>query len=411
MGSVWVAHNELVNAEVALKVLLPDGARAGGAAARFRHEARVGSRLRHRSITRVFDLVEEPDGSLLLVMELLSGQTLEARLREGRLAPEEAVAVAVPILSALDHAHKEGVLHRDVKPGNVYLSVEPDGQMVPKLLDFGIAKGTTAEEQGSNTADGEVLGTPGYMSPEQIRADAGAIDGRSDLFAMGAVLYEMMTGAPPFNAAAPSARLAAVLEQEVDPDPSIPPALWIEVRRALSKRPAERHATAAEMAMALGAAIGMAEADLVKVLRTAPPPPQRRSHRTADGIGATVPPRPATSPRLRWLGLALVGVAVVGAALVTSARISSPPAAAPSSALPPTLAPPAPSAPPIPDLPSAPATTAAARPPLSASAPPARSKRPPRAQSTAATSPAPVPEPAPVPAPATSNGFAPNPGF
>jgi eukaryotic-like serine/threonine-protein kinase len=399
MGAVWVATNELVDANVALKVLHRDRNGADDAAKRFRHEARLGSKLRHRSITRVFDLVEETDGSLVLVMELLHGRTLEARLREPRpLSPEEAVAIAVPILSALDHAHEQGVLHRDVKPSNIYLSVEPDGQTVPKLLDFGIAKGGGPADY--QTVDGDVLGTPGYMSPEHIRAITTEIDRRSDLFSMGVVLYEMITGAPPFDAAAPSARLAAVLETEVDTDPRIPPKLWVEVHRALSKRPSERHASARAMAVALCQAIGLDEGSLAKLLRTAPPaPPTRLSdNRTADGVEASITPVPPPSRSRRAVAIAVFVVCAGAAALVTRARATATPPAPTASATPAMT----PTPTPTPTLTLTPTPTPTLTPTLTPTPTPSSSTPPKRPKPPAA---------APGPSVTTPRGFAPNPGF
>src|SRR5262249_27614251 len=288
MGAVWIARNELTGAEVALKVLRPDGKTDAikDVVERFRYEARLGSMLRHRSITRVFDMIEEPDGTLVLVMELLRGETLPALLRRKEsLGTREAVAIAVPILAALEHAHENGIVHRDVKPANIYLGVEPDGHVIPKLLDFGIAKVHTAT---LHTLEGLVLGTPAYMSPEQIRATTGELTGRSDLFSMGVVLYEMLTGAPPFDARVPSAALAAVLEEPVDPDPRIDPRLWIEIQRALAKRPQERHTSAGEMARSLCDAVTETEEALAASLRRSKPPtdedpPAEPAPATADG--------------------------------------------------------------------------------------------------------------------------------
>jgi serine/threonine-protein kinase len=272
MGSVWIGRNEVTGADVALKVLRPERAELNDVLTRFRYEARLGSMLHHRSITRAFDLIEEPDNTLVLVMELLRGETLQACLKERQtLPPREAVAIAVPILSALDHAHEMGIVHRDVKPANIYLAMEPDGHVIPKLLDFGIAKG---QSLNAHTLEGKVLGTPAYMSPEQIRAASDELTGRSDLFSMAVVLYEMLTGKPPFDAGVPSATLAAVLELKVDPDPRIEPRLWLEIERALSKRPNERHESARAMAMALCEAVGETEGGLAGSLRrTRPPPP------------------------------------------------------------------------------------------------------------------------------------------
>jgi hypothetical protein len=257
MGTLWVARNLTTHAEVAIKVLRARGDDDADAdahmAQRFRHEARLGAMLAHRNITRVFDLLEDEDGSLVLVMELLRGETLQAFCETRRTLPgTEAVAIIAPILRALQYAHEHGVVHRDIKPSNIFLHVDPDGHATPKLLDFGIAK---MRDSSIKTRAGDVLGTPSYMSPEQVRASE-QIDGRSDLFSVGALLYTIISGDNPFRTDAPSATLARVLELEVDPDPSIEPRLWLEIQRALSKQPYERHASAAALADALCSAVG-----------------------------------------------------------------------------------------------------------------------------------------------------------
>jgi serine/threonine-protein kinase len=150
------------------------------------------------------------------------------------------------------------------------LAVDPDGHVTPKLLDFGIAKVPVG---GVHTLEGGVLGTPRYMSPEQIRSDA-KIDGRSDLFTVGVLLYEMLTGASPFEAGSASASLAAVLETQVDPDPAIDPRVWLVIQRALAKRPYERFATAGELAQSLRAAIPETDKELATTLQRAKPSPR-----------------------------------------------------------------------------------------------------------------------------------------
>jgi serine/threonine protein kinase len=265
MGEVWLAQNATTHANVALKVLRPDvAARSAEAADRFRREARLAGILSHRSIVRIFDFLEEPDGTLVLVMELLQGETLEHwLLRRGPLSDREATAVMAAVLSALQHGHEQGIVHRDVKPSNIFLSVESDGKVIPKLLDYGIAK---MPKNDSKTMDGVVLGTPSYMSPEQIRSEED-IDGRSDLFSCAVVFYEVLTGSCPFAAPSPSAAIAAVLQSAVDPDPRIAPRLWLELQRALSKRPKQRHASAAEMRSAMLDVLGETEDSLGPALQ------------------------------------------------------------------------------------------------------------------------------------------------
>jgi serine/threonine-protein kinase len=266
MGEVWVARNQSTGATVAIKVLR--AAHDEALVARFRNEARLAARLSHRSIVRVFDWIEQPGEALALVMELLRGESLARYLeRNGPVSNEHAVAVMVPILSALAHAHACGIIHRDIAPANIFLAIDPDGHVTPKILDFGIAKLPAA---ATHTLEGQVLGTPRYMSPEQIRGDA-ELDGRSDLFGVGAVLYEAIVGASPFAAATPFASLAAVLEAHVDPDPRIEPRMWLQIQRALAKRPYERAANAAEMAEGLRAAVLATDESLAARLKEAPP--------------------------------------------------------------------------------------------------------------------------------------------
>jgi serine/threonine-protein kinase len=298
MGEVWVAENRDTDARVAVKTAraLPGDP---DAAARFRREARLAASLSHRGVVRIFDLVEEPDGSLVIVMELLHGETLERFLqRRGPLPTREAIAVMAPVLAALAHAHLAGIVHRDVTPANVFLAIDPDGLVAPKLLDFGIAK--MPAMGGKHTVDGQALGTPRYMAPERIR-EHDAIDGRTDLFSVAVIIYELLTGVCPFAAPSPAASLAAVLESVVDPDPRIDVRLWLELRRALSKQPYERPPSASAMAEALLVACGETEASLTAVLRQLPLSPEApdaiRKGPLSDP-GASAPARPfATAVR------------------------------------------------------------------------------------------------------------------
>lgn len=264
MGDVWIARNEATQAEVAVKTL-QRSERTETHDERFRREARLAATISHRNVVRIFDLVDEPDGTLGLVMELLRGGTLESCMRErGAMSTLHTIAVAAPILSALNHVHQKGIVHRDVKPANVFFAVEPDGHVIPKVLDFGIAKLPTASSP--LTVDGSVLGTPHYMSPEQIRG-AEDLDGRSDMFSFAVVLYELLTGERLFQRDSAAASLAAVLEHEVDTDPRIEPRVWVAISRALAKRPYERFATCAEFAEALRSAVDASDEDLALALQ------------------------------------------------------------------------------------------------------------------------------------------------
>jgi serine/threonine-protein kinase len=330
MGEVWLARNETTRAEVALKVLRPNlVSKAVEAEERFRREARLAGLLVHRSIVRIFDFLEEEDGTLVLVMELLRGETVEHWLGRRRALPErEAMAIMSAVLAALQHGHEQGIVHRDVKPSNVFLAVESDGRVIPKLLDYGIAK---MPKNVSKTIDGVVLGTPSYMSPEQIRAEDD-LDGRSDLFSCGVVLYEMLTGTCPFDAPAPSAAIAAVLQSSVDPDPRIRPVLWLELQRALSKRPKQRHASAAEMRAAMLAALGETEDSLASALqgvnardygadRSGPVSPlsvREAETQSVEGqsVATVIPPR----RRMTWWPWAAAGAIVGSAAMVVAMR-------------------------------------------------------------------------------------------
>lgn len=336
MGTVWIARNLATGADVAVKVLRSDR-RSESAAERFRHEAQVGATLAHRNVTRVFDLVEDA-ASLFLVMEVLRGQTLrDYHAAKKTLSNQEAVAIIVPVLSALQHAHDSEIIHRDVKPSNIFLYVEPDGVVTPKLFDFGIAKGA---DSTVHTRTGDALGTPSYMSPEQVRA--GELDARSDLWAIGVVLYELITGAVPFSGPTPTAVLAQVLELEVDPDPKIEPRLWLEIQRALGKQAYVRHASAREMASALCAALGETEGSLAAYMARDPKevaelwrPTARESTDgwNADASNAVEAALPAVAlaPRVRsrfallgFAGALLVLAGVVGWRSVPEESRSSP---------------------------------------------------------------------------------------
>src|SRR5215218_2651729 len=214
MGEVYRAKDTVLERFVALKLLPPDAMADESRQRRFLQEARAASALNHPHIVTIYDVIHE-DGIYAIVMELLEGMSLQKRLSTGRLSPGEAINVARQIADALSAAHAAGIVHRDLKPANVMLT--PRGSA--KVLDFGIAKldpGQVPDDDGTRTAPltvmGIVLGTAAYMSPEQARGEP--LDGRTDVFSLGVVLYEMLSGRSPFAAASVTAVLHKLIYEQ-----------------------------------------------------------------------------------------------------------------------------------------------------------------------------------------------------
>ncbi len=257
MGEVYRARDPRFGREVALKILSSEFAEDRDRMRRFEQEARAAGALNHPHILAVYDAGER-DGSPYMVSELLEGQTLRDRMAGGPLGVRKSVEIAVQIARGLAAAHEKGIVHRDLKPENIFLT--RDGRV--KILDFGLAKmgPAAAADEGSatrtrGTDPGTVLGTAGYMSPEQVRGQA--VDHRTDLFALGAILYEMLTGRKAFRRDTPADTLAAILHEEL-PDltaiqPGLPAALERIVRHCLEKERDERFASARDLAFDLEA--------------------------------------------------------------------------------------------------------------------------------------------------------------
>ncbi len=251
MGTVWRARDEVLGRPVAVKVLHERLVAEPGLLDRFRLEAVAAARLSHPAVVRVFDTGID-ERVCYIVMELFEGRTLETMLADRRrLEPDEAVRIVGSALLGLGHAHRQGVVHRDVKPGNIL--IDRDGFV--KVTDFGIAKAALAGEDLTTT--GNLLGTAGYLAPEQVTG--GPVDARTDLYAAGIVLYEALTGRTPFRGGTHIATATARLT--TDPVPpralrsGIPRELNQAVMRALAREPDERYRSAEEMGAALGEAV------------------------------------------------------------------------------------------------------------------------------------------------------------
>ena len=312
MSDVYRAFDTKLGRDVVLK-LLPLALAGPDQRARLDREGRTLSALNHPHIVSMHD-VGDVDGRVFLVTEFVQGETLRAMLAHGPVPAATAVSVARQIALALDASHRAGVLHRDVKPENVM--VRPDGLVT--VIDFGIARaardGVSPARDTLDTVAGTTLGTPGYMAPEQIRG--AAVDERTDVFALGVVLHEMLTGERPFPGATPADGMAATLTQEPTSleraGASLPEGLREVVRRALAKQPAQRFTSAREMGAALDAM------DLARPApRTATSSPSRRSRVVMGGLavalvaaiatGLVLTARPTGSPALTDRDTLLLG--------------------------------------------------------------------------------------------------------
>ncbi|MET0402842.1 MAG: serine/threonine-protein kinase, partial [Cystobacter sp.] len=249
MGSVYEAEQSGLDRLVALKVMHPHIASAPGFVARFHREARVLARLSHPGTVRVYDFGSD-EGLLFLAMERAAGESLDAVLqREGWLPVHRAIALAVQVLEVLGAAHALGIVHRDLKPANLFVEPHPGGERV-KVLDFGLS--ALVDSPGDRlTQEGTAVGTPGFMSPEQMRG--AKVDGRGDLYALGCLLHELLTGAPPFPVGASAEVAAAHLYKpvpslhEARPELRFPARLEAVVLRAMEKLPEARPANAEAM--------------------------------------------------------------------------------------------------------------------------------------------------------------------
>ena len=263
MGSVYKAEQPDMRRFVAVKILHPRYLSRPDLVSRFRREARAMSHLQHPNTAKVYLYGQLDDGACYFVMEHLAGKNLAQTVRsEGPMSPERACAIMSTVCGALAEAHAQGIIHRDLKPENIFLTSVGGITDYPKVLDFGLAKVTEREMRPGSlilTQEGMVFGTPEFMSPEQARGEK--LDGRSDIYSLGIILYELLTGKLPFDAQQPMEFIQRHIK-----DPPIPlskrapnrqfsPALEAAVDKALAKKPEDRFQTANEMGQALRDAI------------------------------------------------------------------------------------------------------------------------------------------------------------
>lgn len=261
MGEVWLAEHAMLGRRAAVKVLLPEFSMKQEIVTRFFNEARAATAIADPGIVQIFDFGHHVDGTAYIVMELLDGEPLDKRLaRNGALPVTDALRIMRMVASSLGAAHARGIVHRDLKPENIFLVRDPEvpGGERAKILDFGIAKLASADG-GSKTQTSAVMGTPTYMSPEQCRG-AGHVDQRSDVYALGCMLFALLVGRPPFDAEGIGEIIAMHL-REPPPMPSqlrpgIPPEVDQLVLRCLAKDPNQRFASGGDLAIALGALLG-----------------------------------------------------------------------------------------------------------------------------------------------------------
>ncbi len=343
MGAVYEGRHEAINRRVAIKVMLPHIAHDPKVKQRFLNEARIGGELGQENIVEVTDLGELPSGAPYLIMEYLQGRNLSQLIKaQGPLPLGMAVEIVGRVLEALTAVHQAGVVHRDLKPGNVFLAEDtsPTGRrrVVVKVLDFGISK-LRASDDPELTRDGAQMGSPAFMSPEQARDTKGA-DHLSDIYSAGALLYSALTGKAPFQGTT-SEILASVMRDDLMPPsqhrPDLPPGLELVVLRAMAREPSQRYQSARELLAALEPFLPAQSMLADKVHQTptteaAEPPSETISLSSLSSV--VVPEAGASSRWLKIAALVLSVLLVTGTAAVLgilASRGSGEPSPEPSS--------------------------------------------------------------------------------
>jgi serine/threonine-protein kinase len=321
MGSVWVADHLTLHTQVAVKFMSVRFAEEEAHVRRFKAEALAAVQIKSPHVAQVFDHGVTSEGEPFIVMELLDGEDLRARMKQrGALSPAEFAPILTQVAKALTRAHQVGIVHRDIKPDNIFLT-GPDDDLLVKVLDFGIAKITDDGCLGA-TVTGSMLGTPFYMSPEQLLSSR-SVDFRSDLWSLGVVTYLALTGIRPFRGETIGAISVAVNDAVFDAPSSARPGLspsidsWME--RALQKEPARRFGSAREMAEAFERAVSdaSASAEMAPASTTVVEGAPKASMMAPTLAGTSNPSVPARPRRGPWLlGVAVLGAAAAGAGVL-----------------------------------------------------------------------------------------------
>ncbi len=454
MGVVYRARHQALDKTVAIKVLRAEGKGDPSRARRFKAEARAASRLDHPNSVQILDFGEDgPDGLLYIAMEFLEGEDLQSLLkRETRLSAERTGKIMIQVLGALAAAHEHGVIHRDMKPGNIMLirRVDDDGEDTDfvKVCDFGLAKILdTGLEDASGaplTKQGAIFGTPAYMSPEQARGEK--LDARSDLYSCGVILYKMLTGEGPFNSDTAWGLLMKHMNEAPPSMQSLVPGIPLEISaivdKALAKRPEDRWQSAQEMRSALkgflrgnapaGVTRGMSQTGVGPIPASAteavrppvrgisdsaaplPPTPLPQARPEEAGLLQTMPPgSQALEPKRRglgagvWAGIgaAVIALVVLGLTLrAEEVKVTPSPEASPLASV---AQPSMPTMSPEPAMSAAPASPTMSAPP-SMSGAPAESMAPPRTEEPRPRRPTPTPRATANAAPSPSASVVPN---
>jgi serine/threonine-protein kinase len=407
MGVVVAAEHLQLRQRVAIKLLLPELLQRADIVGRFEREARATARLKNDHVARILDVGTLPTGAPFIVMEYLEGRDLSTLLaRDGVQRPEDAVLYVLQACEALAEAHAAGIVHRDLKPQNLFLTQTVDNKPLIKVLDFGVSRFADSGADVHLTRTSVVVGSPAYMAPEQMRAARNA-DERSDIWSLGVVLYELLTGRLPFEGETVTDLYARVVSGP-PPMPEVSPALSAVILRCLSVDPAERPPSVSELSLALApmAAEGMVISERILAVTGASRPHVVASSPKIEldvGTARTVA-TDSMQPRRRALAIGVAGVVVaagVGIAAVTIERQNV--VARPSATPPPSVVAAVSAAPPI--AASSPLPLTVLDPPIDAAVASVAAAPPRRA---APKQPQPISKPAtsaPLPAPARDDPF------